>query len=326
MSKVIDSLQPKKSVDADNLSYLILKNGGQPVIFRLFQMFSVSLETSRIPLSWKTAIVTPIFKKGSKLLVSNYRPVSVTSCCSRILERIVKNKISNFLVTEDKISNSQHGFVAGKSTDTALIKFYDFVTKYVDQGQVVDAIFFDFEKAFDSVPHNLLLSRLHSIGIRNNVLSWLTDFLSNRYQKVKINNSVSSSLPVKSGVIQGSVLGPTLFNIFVDSVDNALQNCHILKYADDTKIFCSAKNSIDDIRTMQGKIQRDISNIFSWTSTSGLRLNIDKCFSISFGRSDVMRNYTISDRPIPCKSLFSDLGVVVQSPFSFKPHLSLIHI
>ena len=158
VSKVIGSLQPKTSIDADKLSYTILKNGGHPLCLKLFQLFSLSLETSRIPLSWKTATVTPIFKKGSKLLVANYnyRPVSVTSCCLRVLERHVKNKISTFLDTERKISDSQHGFVAGKSTDTVLIKFYDFVTRNVDQGRVVDAIFFDFEKAFDSVPHNLL--------------------------------------------------------------------------------------------------------------------------------------------------------------------------
>ena len=129
---------------------------------------------------------------------------------------------------------------------------------------------------------------------------------------------------MESGVIQRSVLGPTLFSIFVNSIDEALEYCHILKYADDTRIFCSAKNSDDGVQDMRNKIQTDISNIVSWSSMSGLRLNTDKCFSISFGRSDVQRNYTISDRPIPCKMLFSDLGVVAQSPITFKSHYNQI--
>ena len=183
--KVLRYLPPKTSIDADGLSYKILKEGGSSLGLQLFQLFSLSLETSRIPSSWKAAIVTPIFKKGSKLLVSNYRPVSVTSCCSLVLERIVKNNITNFLLKEHKITDSQHGFTTGKSTDTILIKFYDYVTNCVDRGLVVDSIFFDFRKAFDTVPHNVLLLRLHSLGIRGSILSWFTDFFRTEVKQLK---------------------------------------------------------------------------------------------------------------------------------------------
>ena len=176
--------------------------------------------------------------------------MSVTSFCSRILERIVKNKITNFLVDHGKIYNSQHGFTTGKSTDTILIKYYDYITDSVESGRVVDSIFFDFRKAFDTVPHDKLIFRLYSIGIRGSVLSWLTDFLSNRSQLVKIKHCLSPSLPVGSGVVQGSVLGPVLFNIFVNNIDHTLQNCHILKYADDTRIFLSANKSLEGIVDM----------------------------------------------------------------------------
>ena len=276
------SLPPKSSVDADDLSYKILRNGGLPICFGLYYVFSSSLELSCLPSSWKSAIISPIFKSGSKTLVDNYRPISVTSCCSRLLERIVNNKIINFLSVHNKISNTQHGFTSGKSTDTILIKFYDYITHFLDCGMVVDCIFFDFQKAFDTVPHSILLCRLHSIGIRGSVLSWLDDFLTNRSQVVGINRSLSKSLPVTSGVIQGSVLGPTLFNIFVNDLDKSISHCKILKYADDTRIFLAADKSLQSVNNLHRMVQEDIDNVAKWSLDSGLKLNISKCFCCLF--------------------------------------------
>ena len=129
---------------------------------------------------------------------------------------------------------------------------------------------------------------------------------------------------MKSGVIQGSVLGPILFNIFVNDLDKCLQHCQILKYADDTRIFLSANNSTNSVLTLHEKVQCDIDNIVNWSLGSGLNLNIDKCFSVSFGRTDLVRNYTISDNLILNRSEFSDLGLVVQSPISFNLHFNII--
>lgn len=322
--QMLSSLPPKSSVDADDLSYKILRNGGLPICIRLHQLFSLSLELCRIPSSWKTAIISPIHKANSRHFVRNYRPISVTSCCARLLERIVNNKITNYLIDQNKISNTQHGFISGKSTDTILLKFYDFVTDCVDRNKVVDCIFFDFQKAFDTVPHCILLSRLHTIGIRGPILAWLDDLLSNRKQMVRIDRSFSQSLPVSSGVIQGSVLGPTLFNIFVDDLDNSIRHCQILKYADDTRIFRSADKSNKSVNCLKVMVQEDIDNIVKWSNDSGLKLNIKKCFSVSFGRHATTRDYEISGLPIPKMNYYKDLGLNVSSPICFNTHVDII--
>ncbi|MEL7307933.1 MAG: reverse transcriptase family protein [Pseudomonadota bacterium] len=324
VSVTLNKLPPKTSVDADNVSYMILKNGGLSVALRLFQLYSLSLRVSRIPSSWKSAMVSPIFKKGSKSDVHNYRPISVTSCCSRILERIINKKISSFLTKNSVIKCSQHGFTHGKSTDTLLISFYDYVTDCLDRNLAVDSVFFDFQKAFDSVPHHKLILRLFSVGIRGNLLDWLKDFLSNRTQAVSIDRSRSNSLPVNSGVIQGTVLGPTLFNIFVNDIDESLKYCNIFKYADDIRIFRSSARNYRDLSDLHHKIQQDIDSIVAWSLASGLKLNADKCFSVSFGNRDSVEFYTLNGVSIPKNDTFSDLGITVLSPFSFKSHVDKI--
>ena len=324
VSSIVNRLPPKTSVDADNISYMILKNGGISVTSRLLELFSLSLRVSRVPSSWKSAIVSPIFKKGSKSDVGNYRPISVTSCCSRILERIINKNITTFLKSHNIINCSQHSFSRGKSTDTLLLSFYDFVTDCLDRNLAVDSVFFDFQKAFDTVPHNQLIARLFSSGIRGNLLNWLKDFLSNRTQIVRIDRSLSKSLPVNSGVIQGTVLGPTLFNVFVNDIDGCLKFCKILKYADDVRIFLSSDRNHQDTSDLHNKIQHDIDNMVAWSRNSGLKLNVDKCFSVSFGNYHSDSPYTVGGISIPKNDVFADLGLTVHSPINFKYHVDKI--
>ena len=324
IKNVLDKIPTKQSVDSDGLSYLILKKGGIPLYLRLLPVFSLSLEVSKVPSSWKVACVTPIFKNGSRQQVNNYRPISVTSCCSRVLERIINNKIVDFLTRQSLLLDTQHGFRFGFSTDTVLLYFYDYVTEYLDKNLIVDSIFFDFKKAFDSVPHSILLSRLLKHGIHGKVFAWIKDFISSRFQVVRIAYSTSRPLPVQSGVIQGSVLGPTLFNIFLNEIDHVIMHCKVLKYADDIRIYLSSSKSISDLSDLQFKIQSDINNIVSWSNASGMSFNINKCFSASFGSSPSKRNYFISDSVIPYKEDFTDLGLRVHSPLSFTNHSDAI--
>ena len=269
-------------------------------------------------------MVTPLHKSGSKSLVQNYRPISVTSCCSRILERIINNKIKSFLTRNHLIYSTQHGFQNGKSTDTALLQFYDYVTRYTDNNLIVNAVFFDFTKAFDTVPHPVLINRLNSIGICGRALDWIDDFLCSRFQRVKIGESLSRALPVTSGVIQGSVLGPTLFNIFVNDVDKCLNYCNIIKYADDIRIYLSSSKSTSDMTSLRRNMQTDIDNLSSWASQSGMSFNVGKCFSVTFGRSSKDQAdwcYDIAGTSLPHKSVFKDLGVIVTSPLSFNSYM-----
>jgi hypothetical protein len=322
--KTLKRVPSKTSTDPDGLSYYVLKQGGTVLTTYLFHIFNLSIELSRVPSAWKTAMITPLHKGGSKSQVQNYRPISVTSCCSRVLERIINHKIKSFLTQNRLIANTQHGFQTGRSTDTALLQFYDHVTKYTDNNHTVDAVFFDFTKAFDTVPHTVLITRLDNIGIRGQALDWINDFLSSRYQRVRVGESFSRPLPVSSGVIQGTVLGPTLFNIFVNDLDGCLNFCRIIKYADDLRIYLSSSKSSVDMRILHSKLQTDIDSLANWACQSGMSFNVSKCFSVTFGhspRSEVDWTYNIKGALIPRKSVFRDLGVTVCSPLSFNSYV-----
>ncbi|MEL6931311.1 MAG: reverse transcriptase family protein, partial [Cyanobacteria bacterium J06600_6] len=324
VANILKRLPPKTSTDADGLSYYVLKRGGVILATYLFHIFNLSLELCRVPSLWKIAMVTPLYKSGCKSFVHNYRPISVTSCCSRVLERIINFKIKYFLAENCLIASTQHGFSNGRSTDTALLQFYDNITQSLDNNLTVEVVFFDFSKAFDTVPHTVLISRLSDIGIRGSALEWIEDFLSARYQKVRVGESFSRLLPVTSGVIQGSVLGPTLFNIFVDSLDSCLKYCSIIKYADDLRIFLTSSKNVADVTALRDKIQFDINSLADWANQSGMSFNIQKCFTVSFGlpfgnQTDL--NYNIRGESIPNKTYFKDLGVIVCSPLSFNVYM-----
>jgi hypothetical protein len=241
-----------------------------------------------------------------------------------MLERIVRNKLIEYTIATNLINKTQHGFQNGKSTDTILLKFYDYVSQEVDDNKIVDVVYFDFSKAFDVVPHKKLIRRLNEGGISGKVLMWISNFLSDRRQKVRIGNAFSDPLPVTSGVIQGSVMGPFLFNIFINNVDSSLKYCHILKYADDIRIFISSHKNENDINDMHLKLQYDINKIVEWTAISDMSLNTDKCFHAAFGKSSNTRNYYINDCAIPTKSVFKDLGVTATTPLSFNKHVDVI--
>jgi len=323
--KVLKNLPSKSSTDADGLSYSILKLGQCAVAYLLSGLFNISLETAEIPHAWKMALVTPIHKGGPKNLVNNYRPISVTSCCSRILERLVRGQMTKFLTQHNLILDTQHAFIQGRSTTTALLSFYDFITDALDKNLSIHAIFFDFAKAFDKVSHEIMMLRMKQHGFRGKPYNWLLNFLTDRTQRVKIGTKVSEILPVSSGIIQGSVLGPTLFNVFINEIDYCLDHCHILKYADDIRIFRSSRRDDSSIHDLMIKIQHDVNNIYNWTETSLMHLNTTKCFVVAFGQtSSFQPNYSISDTSLPFSSSFRDLGICVCSPFSFKSHMNSI--
>ena len=185
----------------------------------LAQIFSKSMEEGEVPADWRTANVTPIFKKGAKTKMENYRPVSLTSIPCKIMESIVKDSLMAYLEENSLMNPSQHGFMPGKSCATNLLEFLEVVTRVVDEGKNMDIVFLDFAKAFDKVPKERLLAKLTAHGVGGRVQHWVRQWLTERKQRVTLNGEASDLAAVESGVPQGSVLGPVLFDIFINDIN-----------------------------------------------------------------------------------------------------------
>ena len=253
-------------------------------------IYTRSMEEGIVPADWRTANITPIFKKGSKSAAGNYRPVSLTSILCKVMEAIVRDMIMEHLEKWKLILPSQHGFMPAKSCLTNLLEYLETLTRLVDEGHPVDVVYLDFAKAFDKVPHQRLLMQMKAHSIMGKVVEWVEAWLSGRKQRVVLNGKTSRWEEVKSGVPQGSCLGPTLFIIFISCIDNAVDTVmgFISKFADDTKVGRVVENDND-----REKLQEDLDKLLEWSEEWQMEFNAGKCKVLHFGSKNPQYSYTM---------------------------------
>lgn len=319
VEKLLRSVDANKNGGPDGIPNIFLIKTAQYLAPPLTSIFNKSISTGVFPSQFKNANVMPIFKKGLKTDVRNYRPICLLNSFSKIFERLVHDEVMSFL--DGFFDSNQHGFLKGKSTMTNTSIFVNAVAKNLEVNTETHAIYTDFAKAFDSVDFRVLLGKLERYGIRGNILKWFEAYLAGRELRVVFNGSLSAPFTPPSGVPQGSVLGPLLFNIFINDLGEHIMNSYLL-FADDLKIYAKIRTLNDIIEP-----QNDLNRLSNWCRTNKLSLNTQKCKFISFTakRIPLPTTYNIDGTPLEQVTSINDLGILLDSKLKFNLHIDNIY-
>ena len=273
----IKQLACKSSTDLDGISSKLLKALRSEIEAPLAHIFNLSLTTGIFPPQLKSSKVVPIHKTGDKTNCDNYRPITLVNAFSKILEKIVYKKLSFHLESNNLIYKHQYGFLRGKSTEHALLHILNKISTAFNENKFCVGVFLDLKKAFDTVPHDILLKKLKKLGISNTALSWFSSYLTDRTQKVEVNGDLSESKDLDMSVFQGTILGPTLFLCFINDLPNATELLTIL-YADDT----TGLDSDSDLPTLMHRIRLELTKMANWFQANKMSLNTSKTKYIIF--------------------------------------------
>ena len=283
-----------------------------------------SLVNNIFPSAWKIAEVIPILKEGDHEQANN-RPISLLPVLSKVCERVaLTDQLTSYLTINRRLSVHQSGNKTWHSTETSLIHSTDSILKAIDQKKVTAVILLDMSKAFDSINHSILLDKLEDVGVSSSCLTWFRSYLSERYQAVRINSTLSEKLPVVSSVPQGSILGPLLFSIYVNDLPSATKTCSSESYVDDTKLLLSFH--INDSNAALVDLNEDLIRIRNWCFDNLLLLNPGKTKLMVYGSRQMLARLpefrlSLLGKELTPAATVKDLGVTFDPILSFDNHI-----
>lgn len=315
--KLLSNIKVNKAAGPDEIPNRVLQACATEAAPAITAIFQQSVNSGELPTDWRDANIAPVYKKGDRHAAENYRPVSLTCVISKLLEHIICHHMLDHLDKHKVLTSLNHGFRSGYSCETQLVVTAHDLLGYYDKNKQVDTIILDFSKAFDTVPHKLLLTKLENYGIRGKLLTWTSNFLTQRQMCVIVDGEKSRHVPVDSGVPQGTVLGPLLFLCHINDLPEQVKS-HIRLFADDCLLY-RAINTFKDHELLQ----EDLMKLQDWADTWGMKFNATKCYLLSTKQTS---SYFYSIHTTILKRVQNNpyLGITFSEDLKWKTHISNI--
>ena len=319
----IKSTKINSAPGPDTIPPILLHKCAETLVTPLKIIMKKSLANSDIPSSWKESVITPIYKrKGNKSDPSQYRPISLTSQIIKLLERIIRIYLIQYLEMNGSLPDSQHGFRPSRSTVSQLLEQYERILEALASKHNMDIIMLDYAKAFDKINHSILLFKLKKLGISGNIGRWIGNFLLNRTQRVTVDGHLSTPSAVTSGVPQGTILGPVLFLVYIADIGDNLKKSTIASYADDSKVHIIIKEIKDGL-----DLQIDVETLYNWTTKNLMEFNTTKFEVLKIGDNKDLKESIVYKTPegeiIPETELTTDLGLNFNNKGNFGDHIQI---
>jgi hypothetical protein len=322
LEQTTHSLRLTNSCGQDGLSNKLTSLIIDCISLPLSIIFNKSVDLVTVPQNMKIAKVIPIFKSGDNTKLINYRPISILPVLSKILERLIYNRMIKFIDKYSILTTSQYGFRSGHSTNSAIIDLINTVTKHMDSGDKVAGLFIDISKAFNSLDRKILLKKIYAYGFRGVIYNWFSSYLDNRFQFVEINGVKSFLALDYLGVPQGSVMGPLLFLLYINDLPLLSNLCKFILFADDTTVLFHEKS----LPRLSVTINSILPLLHSWFTTNRLSLNLIKTCILPFALKNFteLDNISINNVPIACVQSTKFLGVYIDSNLSWTTHTNYV--